>query len=254
VPGLGKVLSVVGLLGAGLTAFYMTRLMALTFAGRFRGGSDREKHLHESPPVMTVPLIALAMLSLVGGVIGLPALTGLPNLLKDFLGPVLGHHGASGNQAHRDGLEVLLMTISTGAAATGMYLGWVFYVRRPELPGLVAARFSRLHRMLVHKYFVDEIYQALFVRPVLRLVTLSGRLDLEGIDGAVNLSSRLTARLSFLIGWEDLQVVDGAVNALAELVQRWATVLRRLQTGRIQDYLSFVALGLFLLAVIVLLI
>jgi NADH-quinone oxidoreductase subunit L len=253
VPGLGTALLILGLLGAGLTAFYMTRLMALTFAGRFRGGSEREKHLHESPLVITVPLMALAALSVVGGVLGLPALTGLPNLLHDFLGPVLGDHGASSNQAHSSGLEALLMMISTGVAATGMYLGWLFYVKRPELPGLVAARFSRLHRMLVHKYFVDEIYQALFVRPVLRLVALSGRFDLEGIDGAVNLSSRLTARLSFLIGWEDLQVVDGAVNGLAEVVQRWAARLRRLQTGRIQQYLYSVALGLFLLAVIALL-
>jgi len=253
VPGLGKALLVLGLLGAGLTAFYMTRLMALTFAGRFRGGSEGEAHLHESPLIMTAPLMALAVLSLAGGVIGLPALTGLPNLLHDFLGPVVGNRGAFGNETHSSGPEVLLMMISTGVAATGMYLGWVFYVKRPELPGLVAARFSGLHRLLVHKYFVDEIYQVLFVRPVLRLVALSGRFDLEGIDGAVNLSSRLTARLSLVVGWEDLHVVDGAVNGLAEVVERWATQLRRLQTGRIQHYLYSVALGLFLLAVVVLL-
>ncbi|HYR02746.1 MAG TPA: NADH-quinone oxidoreductase subunit L, partial [Syntrophobacteria bacterium] len=174
VPGLGKALSVLAVLGAGLTPFYMTRLMALTFAGRFRGGSERENHLHESPLVMTVPLMALAVLAVVGGLLGLPAMTGLPHLLHDFLGPVVGDHTAFGNETHSLGLEVLLMLVSTGVAATGMFLGWLFYVRRPELPGLVAARFSRLHRVLVHKYFVDEVYQAVFVRPVLSLVALSG--------------------------------------------------------------------------------
>jgi NADH-quinone oxidoreductase subunit L len=253
VPGLGKVLWAVGLLGAGLTAFYMTRLVALTFMGTFRGGSEREKHLHESPSVMTLPLMALAVLSVVGGVIGLPAVTHLPNILHDFLGPVLVSHGTSGQQVHAYGLEVLLMLVSTGVATTGIYLGWLFYVKRPELPGQVAARFASLYRLLVEKYYVDEIYHALFVRPLLKLVALSGRFDLNTIDGAVNLTSRLTAKFAFLIGWEDLKIVDGAVNGLAEIFQRWGARLRQLQTGKVQHYLYTVVLGIFGLSVIMLL-
>lgn len=252
VPGLGRALWALGLLGAGLTAFYMTRLVALTFAGPFRGGTEREHHLHESPPVMTLPLAVLAVLSLVGGTLGLPALTHLPHLLRDFLAPVMGGHGASAHQAHGYGLEALLMAASGGAAIAGIFLGWLFYLKRPELPERVTARFAGLYRVVFHKYYVDELYQILFVRPLLQLVTLSGRLDLEGIDALVNLSSRLIARFSFLVGWEDLRVVDGAVNGLAEVVERWGTRLRRLETGRIQHYLYSVVLGLLVLSVFML--
>ena len=253
VAGLGKALWALGLLTAGLTAFYMTRLVALTFMGSFRGGSEKEKHLHESPAVMTLPLMVLAVLSAVGGVIGLPAITHLPNLLHDFLGPVLSSHGTSGHQAHAYWLELLLMLISTGVATSGIYLGWFFYVKRPELPGQVAARFASLHRLLFEKYYVDEVYQTLFVRPILKLVALSGRFDLNTIDGAVNLSSRVTAKFAFLIGWEDLKIVDGAVNGLAEIFKRWGAALRHLQTGRVQHYLYSVVLGIFGLCVCMLL-
>jgi len=253
VSGLGKILWGLGLLTAGLTAFYMTRLIALTFMGSFRGGSEKESHLHESPSVMTLPLMALAVLSAVGGVIGLPAVTHLPNLLHDFLGPVLSSHGNSGHQAHAYGLEVLLMLISIGVAASGIYLGWFFYAKRPELPGQVAARFARVYRLLAEKYYVDEAYQTLFVGPMLKLVGLSGRFDLNIVDGAVNLSSRVTAKFAFLIGWEDLKIVDGAVNGLAEIFKRWGAALRHLQTGRVQHYLYSVVLGIFGLCVFMLL-
>jgi NADH-quinone oxidoreductase subunit L len=145
------------------------------------------------------------------------------------------------------------MLVSTGVATTGIYLGWLFYVKRPELPGQVAARFASLYRLLVEKYYVDEIYHALFVRPLLKLVALSGRFDLNTIDGAVNLTSRLTAKFAFLIGWEDLKIVDGAVNGLAEIFQRWGARLRQLQTGKVQHYLYTVVLGIFGLSVIMLL-
>ena len=93
------------------------------------------------------------------------------------------------------------------------------------------------------------IYQVLFLRPVLKLVALSGRFDLQTIDGAVNLSSRVTAKFSFLIGWEDLTIVDGAVNGLANVFKRWGAWFRQLQTGRVQHYLYSVVLGIFCLCV-----
>jgi NADH-quinone oxidoreductase subunit L len=253
IPGLGKVLWALGLLGAGVTAFYMTRLVALTFMGTFRGGADKERHLHESPPVMTIPLMILAVLAAVGGAIGLPAVTHLPNLLHDFLSPVLSSHTTSGHQVHAYGLEVLLMLISTGTALTGIGLGYHIYLKRPELPGQIKARFVAMHRVLVNKYYVDEIYHALFLRPVLKVVALSGRFDLQVIDGAVNLSSRITAKFSFLVGWEDLTIVDGAVNGLADIFKRWGAWLRHMQTGRIQHYLYSVVLGIFGLCVFMLL-
>jgi NADH-quinone oxidoreductase subunit L len=145
------------------------------------------------------------------------------------------------------------MVVSTGVALSGIGLGWFFYVKRPELPGQVAARFVTMYKVLVHKYYVDEIYQSLFLRPLLKLVAWSGRFDLQTIDGAVNLSSRMTAKFSFLIGWEDLTIVDGAVNGLAEIFKRWGAWLRQVQTGRIQHYLYSVVLGIFGLCVFMLL-
>jgi NADH-quinone oxidoreductase subunit L len=220
--------------------------------GTFRGGADKEKHLHESPLVMTFPLLALAFFSVVGGTIGLPAVSHLPNLLHDFLGPVLSSPESSDHQAHAYALEMLLMLISIGVASTGIYLGYLFYVKRPELPERAASRFTGLYRLLVHKYYVDEIYQTLLVAPLLKLVVWSGRFDLNRIDGAVNFSSRLTAKFSFLIGWEDVKIVDGAVNGLADIFKRWGAGIQRLQTGKVQHYLYSVVLGIFGLCVLML--
>jgi len=250
VPGLSMVLYFLGLLGAGITAFYMTRLMVLAFAGAFRGDAQQAQHLHESPAIMTLPLVVLALLSAIGGVLGLPELTHLPKLLHRFLSPVLGTVEIAHPTPGANAMELLLILISIVTAFGGIFLGWLFYVKRPELPGLASERFSGLYRLTVQKFYVDEIYHTLFVRPVLKLVALSGRFDLGGIDAAVNLSSRFTAKLALLVGWEDLQVVDGAVNAMAAVVQKWGAGLQRLQTGKVQHYLYSVVLGLFVLYVI----
>jgi NADH-quinone oxidoreductase subunit L len=255
-PWMAPALFVLGLVTAGLTAFYMTRMMVLTFAGRFRGAKEQGVHLHESPPAMIRPLLVLGGLAALGGIIGLPELTHFPNLLQEFLSPVFAIHATPEHaaQAHTVGLEIALMTLSMAVAVAGIVLGIVFYAKRPQLPGKMADRFGRLYRLLMHKYYVDELYQYLFVRPLLRLVNISGRFDLQGIDAAVNLSSRLTAGLSFWVGWEDLKVVDGAINGLSALVQKWADRLRRLQTGQVQHYLYSAAIGtciLFLLLVFI---
>ena len=146
------------------------------------------------------------------------------------------------------------MGISTGVAVAGIWGGWLCYVKHAGLPARAARRFAGIYRLLMHLYFVDELYQFLFVRPVVKLAKLSGRFDFQGIDAGVDLTSRLTAKLSILVGWEDLRVVDGAVNGLAEVVQKCGARLRCLQTGQIQHYLYSVALGFFGLYVILLLI
>lgn len=249
-PGLAAGLWLLALLTAGLTAFYMTRLVVLAFAGSFRGGAELETRLHESPPVMTGPLLVLALLSVLGGLIGLPEATGLPNLLGDFLG---SGNGAAAVPIHSgQGVlpELALMACSIAVAGAGIGFGWWCYVRRPELPAVAAARWARIHRLLIHKYYLDEIYQALLVRPLLRLTAASGRFDLERIDAAVNGCSRLTARLSRRVGWGDLRLVDGAVNAVAAILDRLAAGLSRIQSGRVQHYLYSVAAGLFILMLI----
>jgi len=253
-PWLGPILWLAALLTAGLTALYMTRLICLTFMGRFRGSREQENKLHESPPVMTVPLVVLAVLSLSGGIIGLPAFTHLPNLLADFLAPTLGALPMGSEGAHSAALEVLLLVISTAVAIAGIAAGWYLYVRQPQLPERLAQRFSQTYRLLLNKYYVDEIYQAAFVRPLLKLVAFSGHFDLRVIDGAVNLTSLLTRKFSFVVGFEDWRIVDGLVNGIADIVKRWGARLERLQSGKVQHYLYSVVLGLFVLCVFVLLV
>ena len=252
VPGMGKALWALGLAGAGLTALYMTRLVALAFAGDFRGAEGGAKHLHESPRVMTFPLLALAGLSVVGGVIGLPAVTGMPNLLHTFLAPVLDVQGGALHPPHAPGLEVQMMLLSTAVVVAGAGSGWILYLRRPELPARIAERCAGTYRLLLNAYYIDRIYQAVFVLPVLKLATWSGRFDLRRIDGAVNLSSRLTAGLAFMVGWEDLHIVDGIVNGLAEFFRRCGARLRSLQTGELQHYLYSVILGILGLSLMML--
>ncbi len=252
-PGLGKLLWLVGLMGAGLTAFYMTRLVIVTFFGEFRGGESAEEKLHESPRTMTGPLVILAVLSAVGGFIGLPAVTHLPNLIGGFLEPVVAlKGGAASHGSHSAALELGLMAVSVAAAAAGIYLGWYLYHKRPELPGALRERFKNLHAVVYNKYYVDEAYDRLFVRPVIAISRGTGRFDLGVIDWVVNALARATERISAGIGWEDLKVVDGLVNAIADAVKYWGYHTRRLTTGKVNHYLYSVVLGLFVLYLLVL--
>ena len=169
--------------GALLTAFYMFRAVYMTFHGTFRGGEEAEHHLHESPRSMTAPLIILGALSIVGGFIGFPGQlfhkTGW-NLIEDFLHPVilpLGEaHGAAVATEHAVhgislGTEWLLVGISIAVAVVGWLIARRFYVGEGAfaLPGKLADRLPLIHKLLFNKYWIDEIYNALIIRPVHRL-------------------------------------------------------------------------------------
>ena len=156
----------VGTFTAGLTAFYVFRAIFLAFLGRPRGWH----HAHESPPVMTVPLMLLAILSLVGGL--------APG--SRFLAPMFPVH-AVGHETH-------LVAISVGAGLAGIALAWLFYVARPGLAERTAERLGALYRLVYNKYFVDEFYQAAVLRPVVHgsRDLLWRKVDADGIDGAVN--------------------------------------------------------------------
>ncbi|HEX8985185.1 MAG TPA: NADH-quinone oxidoreductase subunit L [Bryobacteraceae bacterium] len=156
----------IGVVTAAMTAFYVFRAIFLAFFGTYRG----EAHAHESPPVMTLPLVVLALLSLGGGAFQVSA----------WLEPVFPKLELTHNPA--------LVFISVGAAIAGVVLAWVMYVWRPRLPDVVAARLGWLYTLVAHKYFVDEIYGAAVVRPAVqgsRAVLWRG-VDQELIDGAVN--------------------------------------------------------------------
>jgi NADH-quinone oxidoreductase subunit L len=215
----------IGALAAGITAFYMFRLVFLTFFGASRMEPQVEKHVHESPFSMTVPLMLLAVLSLVGGWIGMPALIGdlfhLPNHFEAWLAPVFGH-GAEG-AAHGGGhapvaLEWGLMAASVGVALCGIALAYVLYRVRTDQPKKIAESVPGLYDWVSHKYYVDEIYDLLIVRRI--------------VNGSIWL-------------WQafDAAFIDGIVNGVAATVRGAGDRLRRVQTGMVGSYAFSLLLG-----------
>ena len=203
-----------GLVGSALTAFYMWRLVLLTFFGRSRVDHEAAHHLHESPPVMTAPLWVLAILAAGAGVWGVPWAEG--TLIGRFLDPVFGH-GTPQEAAHH-GPAWGLMAVSVLAAVVGIAVAWQMYVRgRADLARIGQPQHA-VHRLLLHKYYVDELYDRLFVRPTVRM-------------------ARWCAQPF------DLGVIDGAVNGVADLVLAAAARLRRLQTGFVMNYALTMLIG-----------
>jgi len=180
-----------GIIGAVMTAIYMTRLMALTFFGKSRVAADKAHHIHEAPATMMVALVVLAVLSLVGGFMGLPAAMGGPGPFAHWLAPVfegpetvmgLGHEGGAGSH----GLEWILMAVSSLVALGGIGTGYYLWVTRPNLPDQLAASFAGLYRFIKAKLYVDEFYEHVILEPYYWLCRLSSRFDSAGVDGAVN--------------------------------------------------------------------
>jgi NADH-quinone oxidoreductase subunit L len=241
----------VATLVAGLTAFYMFRQVFMVFFGESRADHHTQEHIHESPPVMTVPLWILAIGSILVGYLGVPhVLSGpvhLPHFFNDWLAPVFGGHGpveehlpAGGNEA----MELLLMAVSVGVAFTGAGLAYLMYYRQRVRPEIFSEALGGVpYRVVANKYYVDELYDLVFVRGTLLLARAAAWFDQHVIDGIVNLSAvavRETARLG---GFLDNLIVDGAVNAVAEITWAAGGRIRRIQTGAISAYLYVVVLG-----------
>jgi len=254
VPFWSYVVFPLALTAAFCTAFYMFRLVFMTFFGdETRTDHEVVHHIHESPKTMTLPLVALAALSVVGGFIGLPAITGLPNFLERALEPVfeesaklltfreLGH----GAEAGIMGLSVLL-------AGVGIFLAWRIY-RGGRFEGAkpLVERIRSLHSLVLNKYYVDEIYQAAIVKPFFGLARSLFRMDVHLVDGAVNLAGAVTRAFARVDGWIDAHFVDGMVNGVAAVVQGLGARLRRVQTGLLQDALYLLISGLLFLVVAV---
>jgi len=243
----------IGIAGAGLTAFYMFRQVFLTFHGECRVEEERMHHLHESPPIMTLPLWILAAGAAVAGVVGIPAaFPGLGEWLgasafERWLEPVFGGHEGHGASV---GTERLLMVLSLLVAGGGIWLAWAFYLGAIVDPDALAVRWRRTYRWVYHKYYVDELYHAVFVRGALLCSRLGAWLDLVVIDGIVNGSAYLTALWSRFTGLFDLGVIDGMVNGVADGTWELGGRVRRLQTGRINAYL-YAIVGAVTLALIV---
>jgi len=239
-----------GVLAAGMTAFYMFRLIFLTFHGPSRVPSEIAHHLHESPANMTIPLAILAFFSLVAGWVGIPEALGGSNWFHHFLSQAItelpGHLPDPGPHPSRT-VEYVLMLISVMMAVSGIFLAHQFYIKRPELAPQLASRFPRIYQALLNKYWVDELYQYFIVNPVKRGLRLLWDLDSYVVDGAVNGTSFLTLVHSRLSALFDIYTVDGAVNSMNTLFDRGADCFKRIQTGLVHNYALIMIFGLFVI-------
>jgi len=241
-----------GFIGAGMTAFYMFRLLFMTFYGENRSDHHTREHLHESPLVMTVPLMVLAFLATVGGLLGVPEALGGAHRIEQWLAPVwhAGEH-AGGHEAHASfALEWLLMGASLSVAGLGILIAYLMYVRKSLSPDTFADAADGVpYRLVLNKYYVDEIYTAVFVNGTLLLSRLSAGFDRYVIDFIVDGSAAVTRGVSWFNGLFDLYIIDGMVNRVADLTMGLGTRFRQLQTGSINGYLYVVVVGVVVVIV-----
>ena len=233
---------------AAMTAFYMSRQVIMTFWGDFRGGAAMEKHLHESAPSMTVPLIILAAGSVVAGFVGVPAALGGANRIEHFLEPAIyaGGHGPAPIPHASYAVEYALMGLSVALAAAGIFYAYRRYWTGPIRDSALAG--SRAYRTLLNKYYVDEIYDATAVQGTVRGGEGLFRFDQKVVDGGVNGSASLTRLFGDLSDLSDQNLVDRAVNLVAEILAAASTRFRRLQTGLFQNYALLMLFAVVLLA------
>jgi NADH-quinone oxidoreductase subunit L len=218
----------IGVTTAFITSFYMFRLWFMTFFGDYRGreaaqhghapahghGHGGHGDPHESPMIMLVPLMILAGLSVIGGWVG------IGGRFEHFLSPVFGEGAtAVATEALSRSTEITLMVISVAAAVLGFYLAYVLYLKRPELPQKIADSLGGLYQAVVNKYYVDEIYADLFVKP---LVDGSTRILWHGVDQGV---------------------IDAAINDTADGARHVSDSARQMQSGNVRSYAGWVAVG-----------
>jgi NADH-quinone oxidoreductase subunit L len=218
-----KLLWVIGLITAGLTSFYMFRLLFMTFYGERReaGHGDHGHngdHVHESPWIMLLPLVILAFLSFTGGWVNIPKAFGGDNPFDHFLAPVLSA-GTATAEHENPGLEMTLALTSVIVALVGFAFAWLFYYKRRDLPDKFAAALNGVYTLVRDKYRVDELYNWLFVQPIIKF-------------------SR-----NFLWQQVDVGTIDAVVNEAADSAQQISNEARRMQSGNIRSYAGWVALG-----------
>jgi len=211
---------------AGLTGFYMFRLLFLTFWGTCRAEEKVRSKIHESPLVMTVPLVILAVLSVVGGIVGIPEALGGSNDFHHWLAPMLANENGTlpvePGRHYSLSVEYLLIVLSVAVALCGIFTAWWFYIRKPETARNLAERMPISYKLLSNKYYIDEIYHIFIVQPI--------------------------KLISTYILWKifDVGVIDGLVNLTGRSVRGLGRVAARLQTGYVQAYAVTFILGVAL--------
>jgi NADH-quinone oxidoreductase subunit L len=225
----GRILYSFGLLTALLTSFYMFRLIFLTFFGKPRY-DEKKVHVHESPKSMLVPLVILALLSIVGGWVAAPEFWGAPDYFAKFLEPVFAQGSAANAEAAEATAHVLeypLAIVALITASLGLLFAWWLYLRRPGKPEQLAKSMSGLYNTLLHKYYVDEIYAATIVKPLLWIST------------------------NFLWQTVDVRAIDATVNGIAEGATDIGDGVRHTQSGNTRSYAVWVVIGAFVIIAII---
>ncbi len=226
---------------AGITAFYMFRLVYMTFFGE-PAKHDVHHHIHESPTVMTVPLIVLGFLSVVGGYgHWFEDLVTKPNLAAfGAAAPAVAHEAGGHEVAHT--AHTVAMWLSIIVAGAGIVLSTAFYYWKKFSADAMAARFKPIYNFLLNKWYFDDLYGKTVVAGTHLFSRVSAWFDLKAVDGMVNGAAKVTVVGSRLSGWNDNKIVDGLVNLTANVVGWFGATLREVQTGRVQNYI-LMALG-----------
>ncbi|MGZ5303374.1 MAG: NADH-quinone oxidoreductase subunit L [Bacteroidia bacterium] len=223
----GPAIWVILLVTASITALYMFRLLFLTFYGQFRGTEEQRHHLHESPSTMTIPLMVLAVLSAIGGFIGLPHFLGVPHALDNYLHPILadldtlGHHAAHLSVS----TELILMTITTAMVFVMLFIARSRFIKSDAKEIPAESEQTGFMRVLANKYYVDEIYEFLIVNP------------LHFFSGIMH-------------RFVDNGLIDGVVNGVGILVTRTGQYVRYVQTGNIGFYIFAMVAGIIVLLLV----
>ncbi len=247
--------------GAFITAFYMFRLWFMTFAGAPRDHHVAD-HAHESPNVMVTPLVVLAVLAVVAGWT-LPGGLGIANLLEQARpagtaaglegGFVFGQslHFPAEHESHEGAVHVTATLTAFATALAGVLLAALMYLWHVVSPQLVATLFRPIYTFLAGRWYFDELYDLVFVKPTLGVASLASAVDRGLIDKLIDGIAWAARQLAGIDAWIDRTIVDGLVNATANATWNTGLRLRSLQTGRLRQYVVFIVLGtvaLFVLA------
>lgn len=219
----GKIVWATGTLVAAITAFYSFRIIFVAFHGKFRGTHEQEHHLHESPKVMTLPLLLLAAGAIAAGWIGIPEAFGGSNFFAKFLAPVVGHPHVTASHSE----EMMVVILSIAAAAGGIGLAYLFYSSKPCIPVIMANMFNRIYKVLWNKYYVDELYDAVIVRPVKWIASY------------------------LLVKVADARLIEGVVNGIPAMIRAFGERIRNLQSGNLQHYAFGMVAGLFIILTVI---
>jgi NADH-quinone oxidoreductase subunit L len=210
----GKILWIIGTITAALTAFYTFRILFVVFHGKFRGSQEALKHLHESPTVITIPLVILAVFSIIAGYFS----------VSEFVVPVTG----AGISALPHEQHKVVMVTSVLAAFSGIFLAWYIYILKPQIAENLTMKFKKVYSFLWNKYYFDELYNYLIVKPTLWI------------------SNRLIDTVT------DRKIIEGVVNGVPKLFYFSGEKLRGLQTGFLQHYAILMILGACIILFIIL--